>query len=105
RCVLLSLEMLSGYNIVEYGKKVDEILNQFKEEYLPEDVEIRRITDLPQVVGDSVHDFLRDLIISMVIIVLVMMILFPIRSAIVAAITIPLSTFTSTGIMYALGIP
>lgn len=104
-CVLLSLEMLSGYNIVEYGEDVDEVLHQFKKQYLPEDVQMRRITDLPQVVGDSVHDFLRDLIISMAIIVLVMMILFPLRSAIVAAITIPLSTFISTGIMYALGIP
>lgn len=104
-CVLLSLEMLSGYNIVEYGEDVDEVLHQFKEEYLPEDVQMRRITDLPQVVGDSVHDFLRDLIISMAIIVLVMMILFPLRSAIVAAITIPLSTFISAGIMYAFGIP
>lgn len=104
-CVLLSLEMLSGYNIVEYGEDVDEVLHQFKKQYLPEDVQMRRITDLPQVVGDSVHDFLRDLIISMAIIVLVMMILFPLRSAIVAAITIPLSTFISTGIMYAFGIP
>ena len=104
-CVLLSLEMLSGYNIVEYGEDVDEVLHQFKEQYLPEDVQMRRITDLPQVVSDSVHDFLRDLIISMAIIVLVMMILFPLRSAIVAAITIPLSTFISTGIMYAFGIP
>ena len=105
RCVLLSLEMNSGHNIVAYGRQVDEVIDLFKKEYLPQDVEIRRITDQPKVVGDSVHDFLRDLFISMAIIVLVMMILFPVRSAIVAAITIPLSTFTSTGIMYALGIP
>ena len=105
RCVLLSLEMNGGNNIVAYGEQVDEVISRFKKEYLPQDVEIRRITDQPKVVADSVHDFLRDLFISMAIIVLVMMILFPIRSAIVAAITIPLSTFTSTGIMYALGIP
>ena len=105
RCVLLSLEMNSGNNIVEYGEQVDRVLAQFGQDYLPSDVQMRRITDLPQVVGTSVHDFLRDLFISMVIIVLVMMILFPLRSAIVAAITIPLSTFTSTGIMYAVGIP
>ena len=105
RCVILSLEMSEGHNIVKYGEEVDEVIARFKEEYLPQDVEIRRITDLPQVVGDSVHDFLRDLIESMIVIVLVMMILFPLRSAIVAAITIPLSTFTSTGIMYACGIP
>ncbi len=105
RCVLLSLEMTPGNNIIRYGEEVDNVLNTFKGDYLPSDVEIRRITDLPQVVGDSVHGFLRDLILSMVIIILVMMILFPLRSAIVAAVTIPLSTFTSTGIMYAFDIP
>ena len=105
RCVLLSLEMNSGHNIVDYGRQVDKVIAQFKQDYLPQDVEIRRITDLPQVVGDSVHDFLRDLIESMIVIILVMMVLFPIRSAIVAAITIPLSTFISTGIMYAMGVP
>ena len=104
RCVLLSLEMQPGNNIVRYGEEVDEVLGQFKKEYLPQDVDIRRITDQPKVVGDSVHDFLRDLIESMVVIALVMMILFPIRSAIVAAVTIPLSTFISIGIMYAVGI-
>ncbi len=104
RCVLLSLEMQPGHNIVRYGEEVDEVISQFREEYLPQDVGIQRITDQPKVVGDSVHDFLRDLIESMIVIILVMMILFPIRSAIVAAITIPLSTFTSIGIMYAVGI-
>ena len=104
RCVILSLEMLKGNNIVMFGEDVDEILNQFRHECLPDDVHMRRITDQPQVVGTSVSDFIRDLIISMLIIVAVMMVLFPIRSAIVAALTIPLSTFVSTGIMYALGI-
>lgn len=104
RCVILSLEMLKGHNIVQFGKDVDEILNQFRQDCLPEDVTMRRITDQPLVVGTSVSDFLRDLIISMLIIVAVMIVLFPLKSAIVAALTIPLSTFVSTGIMYALGI-
>ncbi len=105
RCVLLSLEMSPGNNIVAYGREVDKVLEDFHAEYIPADVQMRRITDQPQVVGDSVHDFMRDLLISMAVIVLVMMILFPLRSAIVAAITIPLSTFISTGIMYLMGIP
>ncbi len=104
RCVLLSLEMMKGNNIVQYGRDVDEILNNFRSTYLPEDVDMRRITDQPEVVGTSVHDFLRDLLISMAIIVLVMMILFPLRSAIVAAVSIPLSTFISVGFMYMCGI-
>ena len=85
-CILLSLEMTPGNNIVAYGREVDKVIDQFRAEELPDDVTITRIADQP--------------IISMVIIILVMMVLFPLRSAIVAAITIPLSTFISVSIMY-----
>ena len=105
RCVLLSLEMNSGHNIVQYGEEVDEVLDEFRQGYLPEDVKMSRITDLPQVVRDSVNDFLVNLIESMIVIVLVMLILFPWRSAVVAAATIPLSTFISVGLMYLCKIP
>ncbi len=103
-CVLLSLEMTPGNNIVAYGQDVESVLSRFAAEELPDDVTITRIADQPKVVGKSVSDFLRDLLISMVIIILVMMVLFPLRSAIVAAITIPLSTFISVAIMYMMGI-
>ena len=103
-CVLVSLEMTPGNNIVAYGKEVDQALHDFRENELPDDVTITRIADQPKVVSLSVSDFLRDLLISMVIIILVMMILFPLRSAIVAAITIPLSTFISVSIMYMMDI-
>ena len=103
-CVLLSLEMIPGNNIVSYGEEVDKVLNEFRENELPEDVTITRIADQPKVVSESVSSFLRDLLVSMAIIIIVMMVLFPLRSAIVAAITIPLSTFISVGIMYMMGI-
>ena len=103
-CVLLSLEMVPGNNIVQYGKEVDKVIKQYREDQLPDDVKITRIADQPKVVGTSIADFLRDLLISMAIIILVMMVLFPLRSAIVAAITIPLSTFISVSIMYLAGI-
>ena len=103
-CVLLSMEMTPGNNVVQYGREVDQVLNDFRENELPEDVNVTRIADKPKVVAMSVSDFLRDLLISMLIIILVMMVLFPLRSAIVAAITIPLTTFVSVSIMYMAGI-
>ena len=103
-CMLLSLEMTPGNNIVQYGDEVERVLSRFSADELPDDVTITRIADQPKVVGASVRDFLRDLLISMLIIILVMMVLFPLRSAIVAAITIPLSTFVSVAIMYMMGI-
>jgi len=105
RCVLLSMEMIPGNNIVEYGEAVNEVLQRFDEEILPDDVRMERIADQAKVVGESVSSFLRDLFIAMAIIVIVMMLLFPLRSAIAAAITIPLSTFISVAIMYMCGIP
>ena len=103
-CVLLSMEMSPGNNVMQYGKEVDRVLDEFRENELPEDVNVTRIADKPKVVSVNITSFLRDLIISMIIIILVMMVLFPLRSAIVAAITIPLSTFVSIAIMYMVGI-
>ena len=102
---MLSMEMKAGFNIVQYGRDVDEVLHEFIAAELPADVQVQRIADQAKGVGDSVHSFLRDLFVAMAIIILVMMLLFPLRSAIVAAITIPLSTFISVGIMYLFGIP
>ena len=103
-CVLLSMEMTPGNNVVQYGADVDRVLNDFRQNELPGDVKITRIADKPKVVSLSVTSFLRDLIVAMIIIILVMMVLFPMRSAIVAAVTIPLSTFVSVSIMYMIGI-
>ena len=103
-CVLLSMEMIPGNNVVQYGQEVDKVLNEFRQNELPDDVIVTRIADKPKVVAMSVSEFLRDLLISMAIIILVMMVLFPIRSAIVAAATIPLSTFVSVAVMYLMGI-
>ena len=93
-CVLLSMEMIPGNNVVKYGEDVDKVLEQFRQNELPEDVKVTRIADKPKVVRLSVRDFLRDLFIAMVVIILVMMVLFPLRSAIVASVTIPLSTLS-----------
>ena len=103
-CMLISMEMTPGNNVIQYGKDVDRVLSSFAAEELPNDVNVTRIADKPKVVTLSITSFLRDLLISMVIIILVMMVLFPLRSAIVAAITIPLSTFVSVAIMYMMGI-
>ena len=103
-CLLLSAEMIPGNNVVIYGEEVESVLSSFAAEVLPDDVTMKRIADKPKVVSTSVTSFLRDLLISMAIIILVMMVLFPLRSAIVAAITIPLSTFVSVAIMYMAGI-
>ncbi|MCR4764639.1 MAG: efflux RND transporter permease subunit [Bacteroidaceae bacterium] len=104
-CVILSLEMVPGNNIVQYGKDVQQIMDEYIASRLPDDVTVQRITDQCKVVDNSVTDFLINLIESMVIIFIVMLVLFPWRTAVVAGTMVPLNTFISVAIMYFVGIP
>lgn len=104
-CAILSLEMLEGNNIIEYGEKVQQVIDDYIVSSLPDDVTIQCITDQSKVVDASVKDFLKNLMESMVIIILIMLILFPWRTALVAGAIVPLSTFCSIGIMYMCNIP
>lgn len=56
KCLLLSVEMKKGQNIVKMGEAVNETISTFQQE-LPEDVTIFRITDQSKVVDDSVKTF------------------------------------------------
>lgn len=103
KCILLSMEMREGNNIVKMGKDVNQILDEYKKE-LPDDVNIYKITDQSQVVGDSVNTFLEELLIAIIAVILVVMALMPLKVATVAASTIPISIFISLGLFYAFGI-
>ncbi|MCI1778421.1 MAG: efflux RND transporter permease subunit [Bacteroidales bacterium] len=103
KCILLSMEMRNGHNIVKMGNDVNKILGQFKKE-LPKDVKIYKITDQTQIVGDSVTTFLNELIIAIIAVIIVIMILMPFKVASISAITIPVTIFMSLGIFYAFGI-
>lgn len=103
KCILLSVEMKKGKNIVQMGNDIDRVLEEFKTE-LPSEVNMFRITDQAQVVGDSVNAFLRELVIAIVAVVIVVMLLLPLRVALVAASTIPVTIFISLGLFYAFGI-
>ena len=100
--LVLSVEMRSGNNIVKFGEQVDEVLQDFQRT-LPEGVSIYRITDLPKVVDDSIWSFLKDLLTAILVVIIVMLMLFPITSALIPAIEIPLTTAITISIMYIIG--
>lgn len=103
KALILSTEMRSGYNIVQYGKDVEQVLEKF-EKTLPNDVKIYRIADQPLVVDASITTFLKELLIAIAAVVLVTVCLLPLRVAGVAASTIPITIFISIGLMFAFGI-
>lgn len=103
KCIVLSLEMNEGRNIVFFGDKVKDILKDFKQT-LPKDVSVYTITDQGNVVNSSIVDFLKELFIAICSVVLVIMLLLPMRVASVAASTIPITIFIALGIFYSTGI-
>lgn len=103
KCILLSIEMKKGKNIVKMGEDVNKVLEEFKKE-IPSEVEMYLVTNQAQVVGDSVENFLHELVIAIVAVVVVVMLLLPMRVALVAASTIPITIFISLGLFYAFGI-
>ena len=103
KCLVLSMEMREGNNIVQMGEDVNKVLEEYEKE-LPDDVSIFRITDQSQVVGDSVTTFLRELLIAIIAVIIVVMLLMPLRVASVAASTIPITIFLSLLVFYACGL-
>lgn len=103
KCVVLSVEMKEGRNIVKMGEEVKAELAEF-EKTLPEDVNICTITDQSKVVDDSIFGFLKELLIAIIAVVVVVMLLMPMRVALVAASTIPISIFISMTIFYIIGV-
>ena len=102
-CILLSVQMKDGYNIVEMGKEVDKQIEAFQSE-IPESVTLFKITDQPVVVNSSVNYFLVELLVAIIAVVVVIMLLLPLNVALIAASTIPIAIFISLGLFYAFGI-
>ena len=102
KCVLLSVEMRPGNDIVKMGEEVRKELSEYGET-LPDDVKINIITDQSKVVSESVFNFLRELLISVVAVIVVVVLLMPRRVAEVSAMTIPITIFTSVGIFFIFG--
>lgn len=99
KCLLLSVEMQPGNNIINLGNDLNKTLDEFKQT-LPKDVQIYKITDQGEVVSDSIHVFLRELLTAVVSVLIVVVLLMPIRVAGVSALSIPITIFMALGLFF-----
>lgn len=89
RAVGLSISMAIGNNVIDFGQRIDRIIDAFRQD-IPADVEITKIADQPSVVNTSITHFFRDFVIAIVSVIIVIVLFLPRRIAVVAAITIPI---------------
>ncbi|MEM6506090.1 MAG: efflux RND transporter permease subunit [Planctomycetota bacterium] len=104
RAVLLGITMKEGENIVEMGAKIEQIVRQFSETSLPDDLEITRVNDLPRQVDDLIADFVESLWQAIVIVLGVALVMMGWRPALVMATAIPLCMISALAIVPHLGV-
>lgn len=102
KCLIVSLEMQNGNNIVHFGKDVGKQIEKFSKS-LPPDVKIETISNIPSAVSKSITAFMKEFAIAIMAVILVTVILLPRRVALVAASTIPISILITIGIMWIIG--
>jgi len=103
KTILLSLEMQTGNNIVEFGDQVQNTLAKFKQ-HCPPDIDVNVISNLPQYVHDSVSDFMREFLIAIVSVIFVVMLLLPKKVAAIAGVTVPFAVLITLAVLYFIGV-
>ena len=104
RAVTISVQMKDGEQIDAFGKSVDAKLAAVKQ-YLPEDLIIARTSDQPLQVNENISLFMDALYEAIALVVLVSWLGFwEWRSAVLMAISIPITLAMTFGALYLLGI-
>lgn len=102
KCLIVSLEMVPGHNVTQFGADVGEILDGFKRG-LPSDVSVITISNIPDAVSRAINNFLTEFAIAIVAVILVTLLLLPMRVARIAALSIPSSISIAVGLMWVSG--
>lgn len=103
KCVVVSLEMQNGNNIVDFGRDVGRVIAGFQKT-LPPDIKIETISNIPDVVAKSIGSFLKEFAIAILSVVIVTLILLPGRVALAAAATIPITILSTIALLWAAGL-
>jgi multidrug efflux pump subunit AcrB len=104
RAITLSVQMRPGEQIARFGAAVDEALESLKP-LLPDDLILARTSDQPLQVAENIALFTRSLIEAIFLVILVALIGFrEWRSALLVALSIPLTLAMTFGMMHVLGV-
>ena len=102
-CLLLSVEMQKGKNIVELGEQLDKVFQRLKV-VLPPDVKLDLVADQPGVVKERIMSLSHEFLLAIASVILVTIVLLPLRVALIAALAIPVTLCGTLAVMNALGI-
>lgn len=99
----IAVSMEDGGNILKLGENLDKMAEQIQNE-LPLGLELQEVSDQPQVVEESIGEFVETLILAIVIVLAVSFASLGLRTGLVVAFCIPLVLAGTFCFMYVLGI-
>ncbi len=102
-CLLLSVEMQKGKNIVEFGEELEQVFQRLKV-LLPPDVEMDLVANQPGVVKERITGLSHEFLLAIIAVIIVTIVLLPLRVALIAALAIPISLCGTLGVMDSMGI-
>ncbi len=101
--VLLTGFFEKNTNVVQTGQEVDKIVDQFMAD-LPAGLNIHKVLDQPADVKKSVNSFAMNLLQGVIFVIIVVFFGMGLRNAIIVSTAIPLSIFTTFGMMVLFGV-
>jgi multidrug efflux pump subunit AcrB len=103
RAVTLSVRQVKGTHIADFDRDVSAAVAEMKRT-LPDDLRVERTSDEPEEVREKIEGFDRNLIEAVVIVVLVAVVFMEWRSALLVAVSIPVTVAMTLGLSQLLGI-
>ena len=95
----LAVAMKNGGDIIRLGKTLDAEFERLQKT-IPTGMELRKVSDQPHAVQDSVGEFVRELTEAVVIVLLVSFFSLGLRTGLVVAVTIPLVLAMTFAVMH-----
>jgi multidrug efflux pump subunit AcrB len=103
RAITISVRQVKGTNIGDYDRDMNAAVADLKQ-LLPPDLRLERTSDEPDEVRHKISSFNRNLIEAIVIVVLVSLVFMEWRSALLVAISIPVTVAFTLGLSQLVGI-
>ncbi|MEA3412356.1 MAG: efflux RND transporter permease subunit [Pseudomonadota bacterium] len=102
--LVIGISMKSGRNVVDMSEAVDVVLARLEDSFLPPDVRLRRVNDLPRQVNTRIQSFQINLLQGVLIVLGMALLTMGWRPALIMATAVPLSMICAFAVVRHLGV-
>lgn len=102
--VMVDVKKRAGENLINASESINKIIEEAKENVIPDDVTITTTNDQSDVTRRMVSELENSIIFGMVLVILVLLFFLGLRNALFVGVAIPLSMFLSMFILGAVGV-